>query len=50
MRSKLTQLMIQRKRILVKGSRVLVLGLMFKENCPDVSNSKVVDAVRELKK
>jgi UDP-N-acetyl-D-galactosamine dehydrogenase len=38
------------KRIHVKGARVLVLGTTFKENCPDVRNSKVVDVVRELTK
>jgi UDP-N-acetyl-D-galactosamine dehydrogenase len=43
------QLMIA-KRIHVKGSRVLVLGLTFKENCPDLRNSKVVDLIRELEK
>jgi len=32
----------------VKGARVLVLGLTFKENVPDIRNSKVVDVVREL--
>jgi UDP-N-acetyl-D-galactosamine dehydrogenase len=37
------------KKILVKGSRILVLGLTFKENCPDLRNSKVADVVRELK-
>ena len=37
------------KKILVKGSRVLVMGLTFKENCPDLRNSKVADVVRELK-
>ena len=31
-------------------SSVLVLGLAFKENCPDIRNSKVVDLVTELKK
>ena len=31
-----------------KGSRALVLGLAFKENCPDVRNTKVVDIVHEL--
>jgi len=36
------------KRIHVKGARALVLGMTFKENCPDVRNSKVVDVVREL--
>jgi len=38
------------KMIHVKGSRVLVLGLTFKENCPDIRNSKVVDVIRELQK
>jgi UDP-N-acetyl-D-galactosamine dehydrogenase len=32
----------------VKGARVIVLGLTFKENCPDLRNSKVADLVREL--
>jgi UDP-N-acetyl-D-galactosamine dehydrogenase len=33
----------------VKGSKVIVLGLTFKENCPDLRNSKVADVVQELK-
>ena len=33
----------------VKGSHILVLGITFKENCPDVRNTKVVDVIRELK-
>ena len=32
----------------VRGSKVIVLGLTFKENCPDLRNSKVADVVREL--
>jgi UDP-N-acetyl-D-galactosamine dehydrogenase len=32
----------------VAGSRILVLGLTFKENCPDLRNSKVADVIREL--
>jgi UDP-N-acetyl-D-glucosamine/UDP-N-acetyl-D-galactosamine dehydrogenase len=32
----------------VVGSRILVLGLTFKENCPDLRNTKVADLVREL--
>jgi UDP-N-acetyl-D-galactosamine dehydrogenase len=36
------------KRIHVVGSRILVLGLTFKENCPDLRNTRVVDIVREL--
>ncbi len=43
------QLMIGR-RIQVKDARILVMGLTFKENCPDVRNSKIVDVVRELQK
>ena len=38
-----------RKNLPVLGSKVLVLGLTFKENCPDVRNTKVVDIVRTLK-
>jgi len=33
----------------VKGARVAILGFTFKENCPDVRNSKVFDVVKELK-
>ncbi|WP_119154006.1 nucleotide sugar dehydrogenase [Caldimonas tepidiphila] len=32
----------------VKGSHVIVLGLTFKENCPDLRNSRVIDVIREL--
>jgi UDP-N-acetyl-D-glucosamine/UDP-N-acetyl-D-galactosamine dehydrogenase len=38
-----------RKRIQVDGARVLILGLAFKENCPDLRNTRVVDIVEELK-
>jgi UDP-N-acetyl-D-glucosamine/UDP-N-acetyl-D-galactosamine dehydrogenase len=38
------------KRIHVKRSRILVFGLTFKENCPDLRNSKVIDIIRELQK
>ncbi|MDP4299862.1 nucleotide sugar dehydrogenase [Leptothrix discophora] len=33
----------------IKGAKVIVLGLTFKENCPDLRNSKVADVVRELR-
>lgn len=33
----------------VKGARVLVLGITFKENCPDLRNSKVIDVINEVK-
>ena len=44
---KLVKEMLKR-RIHVKGSRVLVLGLAFKENCPDLRNTRVVDVIDEL--
>jgi UDP-N-acetyl-D-glucosamine/UDP-N-acetyl-D-galactosamine dehydrogenase len=47
--AQITQLMAAR-RIHVNGARALVLGITFKENCPDIRNSKVVDVVRELQK
>ena len=45
--SQLIKAMIKR-RIHVDGARVLVMGLAFKENCPDLRNSRVVDIVRDL--
>jgi UDP-N-acetyl-D-galactosamine dehydrogenase len=37
-----------RKRIHVCGSRILVMGLTFKENCPDLRNTRVTDVIDEL--
>ena len=37
-----------KRRIQVSGSRVLVMGLTFKENCPDLRNTRVVDIIAEL--
>ncbi len=34
--------------ILVAGSRVLVMGLTFKENCPDIRNTRVIDVIEEI--
>jgi UDP-N-acetyl-D-galactosamine dehydrogenase len=45
--SQLIKAMIK-KRISVAGARVLVMGLAFKENCPDLRNTRVVDIVYEL--
>jgi len=45
--NRVIKLMVRRS-IAPHGSRVLVLGLTFKENCPDVRNTKVADMVREL--
>ena len=44
---RVVKLMIQ-KGHRVQGANVLVLGLTFKENCPDIRNSKVIDVIREL--
>lgn len=38
-----------KKRIQVEGAKVLVLGLSFKENCPDIRNTRIVDIISELK-
>ena len=46
--SQLIKAMVK-KRIHVVGARVLVLGLAFKENCPDLRNTRIVDFVHELK-
>jgi UDP-N-acetyl-D-galactosamine dehydrogenase len=46
--SQLVKQMIN-KKIEVNGSKVLIMGLTFKENCPDIRNTKVVDIVDELK-
>jgi UDP-N-acetyl-D-galactosamine dehydrogenase len=45
--SQLVKAMTQ-KNIKVNGARILIMGLAFKENCPDVRNTKVVDIYREL--
>ncbi|WP_242134071.1 nucleotide sugar dehydrogenase [Aestuariivivens marinum] len=36
------------KGSIIKGAKILVLGITFKENCPDIRNSRVIDVVREL--
>ncbi|WP_418885853.1 Vi polysaccharide biosynthesis UDP-N-acetylglucosamine C-6 dehydrogenase TviB [Enterovibrio paralichthyis] len=46
--SQLVKTMLK-KRIHVEGANVLVMGLTFKENCPDLRNTKVIDIVSELK-
>jgi UDP-N-acetyl-D-galactosamine dehydrogenase len=45
--SKFIKLMIN-KGIKIQGSQVLILGVTFKENCPDIRNSKVFDIIKEL--
>ncbi|MFW2477367.1 MAG: nucleotide sugar dehydrogenase [Sediminibacterium sp.] len=46
--NKVVKLMI-RKGCNINGGKALILGVTFKENCPDIRNSKVVDVYRELK-
>lgn len=45
--SQLIKAMVKR-RIQVEGARVLIMGLTFKENCPDLRNTRVVDILKEL--
>lgn len=46
--SQVVKQMIQ-EGIQIKNSNILVLGITFKENCPDVRNTKVVDIIKELR-
>ena len=46
--AEVVKLMLQND-IKVKGAKILVLGITFKENCPDVRNTKVVDVIKSLK-
>lgn len=41
--------MMIRKGARIKNSKVLVLGITFKENCPDIRNSRVIDIIKEFK-
>lgn len=47
--NKVVQLMINNSQ-LIKGGNALILGVTFKENCPDIRNTRVVDIDKELKK
>jgi UDP-N-acetyl-D-galactosamine dehydrogenase len=46
--TQLVKAMTQR-RLQVNGARVLIMGLTFKENCPDLRNTRVIDIIQELK-
>ena len=37
------------KNIPIKKSKVLILGITFKENCPDIRNTKIIDVLNELR-
>ena len=43
-------LKMNEKKIKIKGAKVLIMGLTFKENCPDIRNSKIFDLIKKLKK
>jgi UDP-N-acetyl-D-glucosamine/UDP-N-acetyl-D-galactosamine dehydrogenase len=43
-------MLMTERRIMVGNARILILGLAFKENCPDLRNSKVIDIINELKR
>jgi UDP-N-acetyl-D-galactosamine dehydrogenase len=46
--NKIVKLMIEKDHK-IKGSKILIMGITFKENCPDVRNTRVVDIYHELK-
>ena len=46
--SEIIKLMVQND-IRIKGAKILNLGITFKENCPDVRNTKAVDVIKQLK-
>ena len=46
--AEIVKLMVQ-EDIKIKGANILILGVTFKENCPDVRNTRVVDVVKNLK-
>ena len=41
--------LINKKGIVTKGAKILIMGLAFKENCPDIRNSRIIDLVKEFK-
>lgn len=42
------KLMIKKEQK-IEGSKILLLGITFKENCPDIRNSRVIDVINEFK-
>ena len=41
---------IKKKKIQIKGAKILIMGLTFKENCPDIRNSGIQNVIKGLKK
>jgi UDP-N-acetyl-D-galactosamine dehydrogenase len=46
--SQMVKLLMKKGKV-IKDSKVLILGITFKENCPDIRNSRVIDIIQELK-
>ncbi|NME67678.1 nucleotide sugar dehydrogenase [Flammeovirga aprica] len=46
--NKVLRLMMEKNASIQKGTKVLMLGITFKEDCPDIRNSKAIDVIREL--
>lgn len=44
---RVVKLMIKQEK-LIKSAKVTILGITFKENCPDIRNTRVIDIVHEL--
>ena len=40
--------LMQKKDIKIKGAHILIMGLAFKENCPDIRNTKVIDLIKKF--
>ena len=40
--------LMNKKGILVEGANILIMGLAFKENCPDIRNTRVVDLIKQF--
>ena len=45
--NKVIKLLVEKGHI-IKGAKILILGITFKENCPDIRNSRVIDVIQEL--
>ncbi|AZQ63581.1 nucleotide sugar dehydrogenase [Flammeovirga pectinis] len=46
--NKVLRLMMEKTSSIKKGAKVLMLGITFKEDCPDIRNSRAIDVIREL--
>ncbi|OHX67025.1 nucleotide sugar dehydrogenase [Flammeovirga pacifica] len=46
--NKVLRLMMEKSASIEKGAKILMLGITFKEDCPDIRNSRAIDVIREL--